>query len=162
MCFDGLVNRSGTFRFSGAAPEFRPAFGHEPNPPQGQGLPTGTWGRRIEVLQRHSKDASVVLLGFNVLQEDEARDFQQYFGEITSDLPTVLLVCSSGEVDLFALIGTGSCRSPKGGVRKALEQEGPSPYDQGRVLTSFSGPGIWVDSLTVWDNNEFTSRSIIA
>jgi amino acid transporter len=56
----------------------------------------------IEVLQRHSKDASVVLLGFNVPEEDEARDFQQYFGEITSDLPTVLLVCSSGEADLFA------------------------------------------------------------
>jgi hypothetical protein len=54
-----------------------------------------------EVLTRHSRDASVVFLGFNVPEEDRAGHFQQYFEEMMSELPTTLLVCSSGEVDLL-------------------------------------------------------------
>jgi len=54
-----------------------------------------------EVLHRHSRDASVVLLGFNVPEENEARKFQQYFEELIAELPTTLLVCSSGEADLL-------------------------------------------------------------
>jgi hypothetical protein len=54
-----------------------------------------------EVLGRHSADASVVFLGFNVPEEDEVGPFQQYFEEMMSGLPTTLLVCSSGEADLF-------------------------------------------------------------
>ncbi len=55
-----------------------------------------------EVLQRHSKDASVVLLGFNVPRENEARAFQQRYEQILSDLPTTLMVCSSGKDDFLA------------------------------------------------------------
>jgi len=55
----------------------------------------------IEVLHRHSQDASVVLLGFNVPEEKEAEGFQEYFEGVLSRLPTTLLVCSSGEVDLL-------------------------------------------------------------
>ena len=55
-----------------------------------------------EVLERHSKDASVVLLGFKVPEEGEAEGFQGYFEEILSGLPTTLLVCSAGEVDLLS------------------------------------------------------------
>jgi hypothetical protein len=54
-----------------------------------------------EVLHRHSRDASLVFLGFNVPDENEAVQFQQYFEEMLSELPTALLVCSSGEVDLL-------------------------------------------------------------
>jgi hypothetical protein len=55
-----------------------------------------------EVLERHSKDASVVLLGFKVPEQGEAERFQGYFEEILSGLPTTLLVCSAGEVDLLS------------------------------------------------------------
>jgi hypothetical protein len=54
-----------------------------------------------EVLHRHSGDASLVFLGFNVPDENAAGQFQQYFDEMLSELPTTLLVCSSGEVDLL-------------------------------------------------------------
>lgn len=55
-----------------------------------------------EVLKLYSKDASVVFLGFNVPEESEARKFQQHYEEIIFDLPTTLMVCSSGKADLFA------------------------------------------------------------
>lgn len=55
-----------------------------------------------EVLNRHSRDASVVFLGFIVPGEDGADQFQRYFEEMLCELPTTLLVCSSGEVDLLA------------------------------------------------------------
>jgi len=55
-----------------------------------------------EVLSRHSHDATVVLLGFNVPEEREAQGFQQRFEGLMSELPTTLLVCSSGEADIFA------------------------------------------------------------
>jgi hypothetical protein len=55
-----------------------------------------------EVLKSHSKDASVVFLGFNVPGKSEAREFQERYEERISDLPTTLLVCSSGKTDLFA------------------------------------------------------------
>jgi len=34
-------------------------------------------------------------------EEEAAAQFQQYFDKIMSELPTTLLVCSSGEVDLL-------------------------------------------------------------
>jgi hypothetical protein len=55
-----------------------------------------------EVLNAHSKDASVVFLGFNVPEKSEAREFQKRYEEIIFDLPTTLMVCSSGKADLFA------------------------------------------------------------
>jgi amino acid transporter len=57
-----------------------------------------------KVLQRHSADASVVLLGFKVPEErdEEAYRFQMHFERMLSALPTALLVSSSGEADVFA------------------------------------------------------------
>ena len=55
------------------------------------------------VLQRHSSDATVVILGFKIPEEreEEAFRFQMYFERMTSQLPTTLLVSSSGEADVF-------------------------------------------------------------
>jgi hypothetical protein len=55
-----------------------------------------------EVLWRHSGDASVVLMGFNVPEEEDIELFRNRFEEMLSNLPTTLLVCSSGEADLLA------------------------------------------------------------
>jgi hypothetical protein len=55
-----------------------------------------------DVLQRHSRDASVVFLGFNVPEVETAGEFQERFGEMLVELPTTLLVCSSGEADVLA------------------------------------------------------------
>ena len=54
------------------------------------------------VLQRHSQNASVVLLGFNVPEEKNAHSFQNNFEKFLTGLPTTLMVCSSGEADLLA------------------------------------------------------------
>ncbi len=56
----------------------------------------------LEILHRHSSDASVVFLGFNVPEEESALTFQSYFENMLSKLPTTLMVASSGEADLFA------------------------------------------------------------
>jgi amino acid transporter len=55
-----------------------------------------------EVLRRHSEDATVVLMGFNVPEESAAEIFRNRFEELLPRLPTTLLVCSSGEADLLA------------------------------------------------------------
>jgi len=56
-----------------------------------------------KVLERHSADASVVILGFKIPgeREMEAFKFQMYFEGMISPLPTTLLVSSSGEADVF-------------------------------------------------------------
>ena len=54
------------------------------------------------VIQRHSKDASVVLLGFTVPEVETAGEFQERFEEMLAELPTTLLVCSSGDADVLA------------------------------------------------------------
>lgn len=55
-----------------------------------------------EVLKRHSQDAAVVLLGFKIPEEGKAEGFHGYFEEMLSGLPTTLLICSSGEVDVLS------------------------------------------------------------
>lgn len=55
----------------------------------------------MEVLHRHSKEASLVMLGFNVPEESDAESFRNYFEKLLSELPTTLMVCSSGEADLM-------------------------------------------------------------
>ena len=57
-----------------------------------------------QILKRHSGDASVVILGFEVPQESEgeAFRFQMHFERMLSGLPATLLVSSSGEADLLA------------------------------------------------------------
>jgi amino acid transporter len=60
-------------------------------------------GERFEaVLRRHSSDASVILVGFNVPQADAAAGFRGRFETLLEGMPTALLVCSSGEVDILA------------------------------------------------------------
>ncbi len=54
-----------------------------------------------EVLHRHSMDASVVLMGFNVPTISASREFQGRFDAMLEGLPTTLLVCSSGEADIL-------------------------------------------------------------
>jgi len=56
------------------------------------------------VLERHSGDASLVILGFKVPEErdEEAYRFQMHFERMLSELPATLLVSSSGEADLLA------------------------------------------------------------
>ena len=57
-----------------------------------------------KVLERHSANASVVILGFKIPdeeREEEAFRFQMYFERMISTLPTTLLVSSSGEADVF-------------------------------------------------------------
>ncbi|MBN2375331.1 MAG: amino acid permease [Sedimentisphaerales bacterium] len=55
-----------------------------------------------EIVHRHSQNASVVFLGFNIPEEDEVEKFQAEFEKILTGLPTTLLVCSTGETDLLA------------------------------------------------------------
>ena len=55
-----------------------------------------------EVLHATSNTASVVMLGFNVPETDEAEMFQENYESLLTGMPTTLLVCSSGEADLFA------------------------------------------------------------
>ena len=56
----------------------------------------------FEVLHTTSHTASVVMLGFNVPETEEAEIFQENYENLLSGMPTTLLVCSSGEADLFA------------------------------------------------------------
>jgi hypothetical protein len=56
----------------------------------------------LEILQHHSADASVVLLGFNIPEEGSAQAFHSYYEQVTRHLPTTLLIASSGQADLFA------------------------------------------------------------
>ncbi|MBU4318613.1 MAG: amino acid permease [Proteobacteria bacterium] len=55
----------------------------------------------VTVLHRHSVDASVVMLGFNVPEEEYAVAFQENIEQLLSDMPTTLLVSSSGDADLL-------------------------------------------------------------
>jgi hypothetical protein len=55
------------------------------------------------ILERHSADASLVILGFKIPEEKEedAYQFQMHFEGMLSGLPTTLLVSSSGEADVL-------------------------------------------------------------
>ena len=55
----------------------------------------------INVLHRHSNDASVVMLGFIVPEEEDAHGFQESYEKMLKNMPTTLLVSSSGEADLL-------------------------------------------------------------
>jgi hypothetical protein len=56
----------------------------------------------VEVLHRHSEDASLVLLGFNVPEISACQEFQRRFDLMLDGMPTTLLVYSSGEADVMA------------------------------------------------------------
>ncbi len=55
-----------------------------------------------EVLHRESADASLVFLGFKVPERGSEEEFFRRMGAMVRDLPTTLLVCSSGDADLLA------------------------------------------------------------
>lgn len=55
-----------------------------------------------EVLHRQSKDASLVLLGFNVPEISACLEFQHRFDSLLEGMPTTILVHSSGEADVLA------------------------------------------------------------
>ena len=59
-------------------------------------------GRFSETLQRESHDATVVFLGFQPPTGDQAETFFEQYSEATTGLPTTMLICSCGEVDLTA------------------------------------------------------------
>ncbi len=56
-----------------------------------------------QVLERHSGDASLVILGFKVPAErdEDAYRFQMHFERMLAGLPTTMLVSSSGEADVL-------------------------------------------------------------
>lgn len=53
------------------------------------------------ILHRISKDASLVMLGIQLPDPADAHQFQIMTGQAMNGLPTTLIVCSSGEADLF-------------------------------------------------------------
>lgn len=55
-----------------------------------------------EILRFHSQDAALVFLGFKLPEEGKEAEFQARYREMLEPLPTTLLVCSSGAVDLLA------------------------------------------------------------
>jgi hypothetical protein len=55
----------------------------------------------VDVLHQHSADASMVFLGFNIPDKESALNFQAKFETMMSELPTTLMIASSGAADLF-------------------------------------------------------------
>ena len=55
-----------------------------------------------DVFQRTSRDAAVAFVGFHPAAEDQAEAFYTDFQALTKEMPTLILVSSSGEADLLA------------------------------------------------------------
>lgn len=55
-----------------------------------------------EILQRHSADANLVILGYNPPEPGREPAFLSTFEELLDKIPSTLLVCSSGRADLLA------------------------------------------------------------
>ena len=55
----------------------------------------------IDILHQESQDASVVFLGFQVPEVENAEKFHESYEKLLEKLPTTILVCSTGEADLF-------------------------------------------------------------
>mgnify|MGYP000138557248 CR=1 FL=1 len=53
-------------------------------------------------LHKHSSDADVVMLGFRPPSEGFAERFHQAYSEFVEDMPTTLIVCSTGDADLLS------------------------------------------------------------
>ncbi len=53
-------------------------------------------------LQQNSADADVVFLGFSPPSDDAAANWHTAYAGFVEDLPTTLIVCSSGEADLLS------------------------------------------------------------
>ncbi len=55
-----------------------------------------------KVLESMSADSSVVFIGFNVPEQDQAETFQARYTATLANLPTLIMVSSIGDADLFA------------------------------------------------------------
>jgi len=55
-----------------------------------------------DVFRRASADAAAIFVGFHPVEESKALAFHANVTHILEDMPTTLLVCSSGEADLLA------------------------------------------------------------
>jgi len=54
-----------------------------------------------DVLHSNSRDASLVMLGIQMPEASDAARFQAETEQVLAELPTTLLICSSGEADLY-------------------------------------------------------------
>jgi hypothetical protein len=54
------------------------------------------------ILQRHSSNADVIFMGFDIPAQENANEVYAYFEKMLAPMPTTLLVYSSGEADLLA------------------------------------------------------------
>ncbi len=55
-----------------------------------------------EVFRKHSSDASVIFAGFQPADESTAASFFEYYETLLKNMPTTILVSSSGDADLMA------------------------------------------------------------
>ncbi len=55
-----------------------------------------------QVFREHSHDASLIFVGFQPVDETTARSFFDFYETLLGDMPTTVLVSSSGEADLLA------------------------------------------------------------
>ncbi len=55
-----------------------------------------------EVLQTHSFDAGVVMLGFVVPEASDTNAFDRAYRNMVAGLPTTMLISSTGDADLLA------------------------------------------------------------
>jgi amino acid transporter len=62
-------------------------------------LPEGDFN---ETLHEHSSDADVVMLGFRPPSDEAAEAFHTAYTGFVEDMPTTLIVCSTGDVDLLS------------------------------------------------------------
>lgn len=53
------------------------------------------------LLLRHSRDADLLLMGFDIPTQEHAETTYTHFDKLLAEMPTTLLVHSSGEADLF-------------------------------------------------------------
>lgn len=53
-----------------------------------------------DILRTYSRDAAVIFLGFQVPDRPETEAFSRHYADLTEELPTTLLIYSSGDADL--------------------------------------------------------------
>jgi len=54
------------------------------------------------ILKENSSDASIIFLGFDIPEPSEILAFQSNFNELLKDMPTTMLVSSTGDADLLS------------------------------------------------------------
>ncbi len=56
----------------------------------------------VEIFHAYSNEATAVFLGFQIPQLEEAKEFHTFFSSLLKNMPTTILVNSTGEADLLA------------------------------------------------------------